>query len=68
LRSQAATKSGPPKAGVHFFGAYLMESIRPNQSESTPVQPSSHHVGTILIRFVGILFMAVAVLALLYSR
>jgi hypothetical protein len=45
-----------------------MESIRPNQSEPIPVQTSSHHVGTILIRFVGILFVAVAVLALLWSR
>jgi hypothetical protein len=45
-----------------------MESIRPNQSEPIPAQASSHRVGTILIRFVGILFVAVAVLALLYSR
>ena len=45
-----------------------MESIRPNQSEPISAQASSPHVGTILIRFVGILFVAVAVLALLYSR
>jgi hypothetical protein len=45
-----------------------MENIRPNQSEPLPVQASSRHVGTIMFRFVGILFVAVAVLALLYSR
>jgi hypothetical protein len=45
-----------------------MESIRPNQSEPIPPQASSQRVGTILIRFVGILVVAVAVLALLYSR
>jgi hypothetical protein len=45
-----------------------MESIRPNQPESIPVQASSPRVGTILIRFVGILFVAIAALALLYSR
>ena len=45
-----------------------MESIRPNQSDPIPVQASSHHVGTLLIRFVGILFAAVAVMALLWSR
>jgi hypothetical protein len=45
-----------------------MDSIRPNQSEPLPARASSHHVGTILIRFLGILFAAVAVLALLWSR
>ena len=45
-----------------------MESIRPNQSEPIPVQASQHHVGTIMIRFVGILIAAVAVMALLWSR
>jgi len=60
-------QNGPPKAGVHV-GAHPMQSIRPNQSEPIPAQPSSHRVGTILIRFVGILVVAVAVLALLYSR
>ena len=44
-----------------------MESIRPNQSEPIPVQASQHHVGTIAIRFVGILIAAVAVMALLWS-
>ncbi len=45
-----------------------MESIRPSQSEPIPAQASSQKVGTILVRFVGILFVAIAVLALLYSR
>ncbi len=45
-----------------------MESIRPNQSEPIPVQASQHGVGTLLIRFVGILTAAIAVMALLWSR
>ena len=45
-----------------------MESIRPSNSDPIPVQASSHHVGTILIRFVGILVVTVAVMALLWSR
>jgi hypothetical protein len=32
------------------------------------VRASQHHVGTILIRFVGILVAAIAVMALLWSR
>ena len=45
-----------------------MENIRPGNSDPIPVQASQHHIGTILIRFVGILIAAVAVMALLWSR
>jgi hypothetical protein len=45
-----------------------MESIGPNNGEPIPVQASQHHVGTILIRFVGLLVTSVAVMALLWSR
>jgi len=45
-----------------------MESIRPGNSDQIPVPASQHHVGTILVRFVGILFAAIAVMALLWSR
>jgi hypothetical protein len=50
------------------FGTYQMASIRPGNSDPIPVQASQHRVGTILIRFVGILIAAVAVMALLWSR
>lgn len=45
-----------------------MESIRPGNGDPIPVQASQRHVGTILIRFVGILFATMAVMALLWSR
>ncbi len=45
-----------------------MESIRPGNSEQIPVQASQHHVGTILVRFVGILVAIVVVMALLWSH
>jgi hypothetical protein len=45
-----------------------MESVRPNQSDPIPVPASQHRVGTLLLRFVGILIAAVAVMALLWSR
>ena len=46
-----------------------METTGPNQSDPIPVQAASqHHVGTIFIRFVGILTAAIAVMALLWSR
>jgi hypothetical protein len=45
-----------------------MESIRPDNTDPIPLRASPHRMGTIMIRFVGLLFLAVAVLALLYSR
>ncbi|HEY0851791.1 MAG TPA: hypothetical protein VGD96_17895 [Bradyrhizobium sp.] len=45
-----------------------MESIRPSNTDPIPVQTSQHHLGTILIRFVGILIAATTVMALLWSR
>ena len=45
-----------------------MESIRPGNTDPIPARASQHHVGTILIRFVGILIASIAVMALLWSR
>jgi hypothetical protein len=45
-----------------------MESLRPENAEPIPLQTSPHRMGTIMIRFVGLLFLAVAVLTLLWSR
>ncbi len=45
-----------------------METIRPDNADPLPLRASQHHIGTIMIRFVGLLFVAVAVLALLWSR
>jgi hypothetical protein len=54
--------------GRSVLGQYQMESIRPGNSEPIPVQAAQHHVGTILVRFVGILVAIVVVMALLWSH
>jgi hypothetical protein len=41
-----------------------MNSVRPEHSDPIPLQASPHRMGTILIRFVGLLVLAVVVLAL----
>lgn len=43
-----------------------MESIRPDNGD--PMRLSSHRIGTLTIRFVGFLLLAVALLALVWSR
>jgi hypothetical protein len=45
-----------------------MTSIRPDNTDPIPLRASPHRMGTLVIRFFGLLFLTVAVLALLYSR
>jgi hypothetical protein len=41
-----------------------MNSVRPDNTDPIPLQASPHRMGTILIRFVGLLIVAVMILAL----
>jgi len=45
-----------------------MKSIRPDNTDPIPSQASPHRVGTIMMRFVGLLFVAVMALALAWSH
>ena len=45
-----------------------MESIRPDNTDPIPLRSSPHSMGTIVIRFVGLLIAAIAVMALIWSR
>jgi hypothetical protein len=45
-----------------------MESIRPENTDPIPLRSSPPGMGTIMIRFVGLLIVAIAVLALIWSR
>jgi hypothetical protein len=45
-----------------------MKNIRPHNTEPIPLRSSSQRMGSIMIRFVGLLFLAIMVLALVWSR
>ncbi|SHG35410.1 hypothetical protein [Bradyrhizobium erythrophlei] len=45
-----------------------MQSIRPDNTDPIPLRSSPHRMGTIMIRFVGLLIVAVALLTLIWSR
>jgi hypothetical protein len=45
-----------------------MQSIQPDHSDPIPLRTSPHRMGTLMIRFVGLLFVAVVILALAWSR
>jgi hypothetical protein len=55
-----------PSSGA--AGESTMESIRPDTPDPIPMRASPHRVGTIMIRFVGLLFLAVTAMALVYLR
>jgi hypothetical protein len=45
-----------------------METIRPDQPEPIPLRSPSHGIGTIMIRFVGLLLAAIVILALAWNH
>ena len=45
-----------------------MKAIRPDDADPIPLRNSSPGMGAITIRFVGLLLVAVVVLALVWSR
>jgi hypothetical protein len=49
-------------------GVSSMDSIGPDATGPIPLRSSPHRVGTIMIRFVGLLFLAVAAMTLVYLR
>ena len=50
------------------LGTFQMESIRPDNTDPIPLRPAPNQFGTIMLRFVGLLAVAIAVLAFVYSR
>jgi hypothetical protein len=45
-----------------------MKSVRPDNSDPIPMRSVPPRMGTIMIRFVGLLTVAVVVLALIWNR
>ena len=45
-----------------------MKSVRPDHTDSIPMRAETPRMGTIMIRFVGLLVVATVVLALAWSR
>ena len=56
----------PPTAGPR--GHFQMESIRPDNTDPKPQRPAPNQFGTIMLRFVGLLAVAIAILAFVYRR
>ena len=53
--------------GVPYAGA-VVETIRPESTDPIPLRQSPRRIGTIMVRFVGLLLVAIAALVLLWIR
>ncbi len=51
-----------------FKDTPAMQNVQPDNMNSMPLRQSSHSVGTIAIRFVGLLTLAVVAMTLIWSR
>lgn len=45
-----------------------MQNVQPDNMDPMPLRPSSRSMGTIMIRFVGLLTLAVVAMTLIWSR
>ena len=70
LISRTTSQDGRRDAGAVTFFKDLpaMQNVQPDNLDSMPLRQSSHGVGTIAIRFVGLLTVAVVAMALIWSR
>lgn len=61
-QEQALSKGG------NSLGTIFMKSVQPDNSDPMPLRSAPRSMGTLMIRFVGLLVVAVVALALIWSR
>jgi hypothetical protein len=60
----AASAMRPRAGAITRRGQILMKTIRPDNTDPIPLRVSQHRMGSIMIRFVALLLLAVVVMAL----
>jgi hypothetical protein len=68
LRGPVRDQVQAPSRGGKLWGLTGMKSVRPDNSDPIPMRTPPHNMGTIMIRFVGLLLAAVVAMALIWSR
>ena len=65
LAFELAASGLRPRAGAGTRrGQITMKTIRPDNTDPIPLRVSQHRMGTIMIRFIALLVLAVVVMAL----
>jgi hypothetical protein len=57
-----------PQRAADRWGNHSVKIVRPNNADPIPLRTSPPKMGTIMVRFVVLLVVAVGLLALLWSR
>jgi hypothetical protein len=55
-------------AALSSWGQAIVKTVRPNTTDPIPLRTSPPKIGTIMVRFVVLLVVAVGLLALAWSR
>jgi hypothetical protein len=63
-RDQVQAHHAPAGSQAHL----LMKTIRPDDADPIPLRRSPQGIGNIMLRFGGLLLLAIVVLALAWSR
>jgi hypothetical protein len=59
----------PLRERLNVSGAeIIMQNVRPENADPLPMRSSAPRVGTIMVRFIGLLIVIVAALVLVWSR
>jgi hypothetical protein len=56
------------KTQSHFLDKRLMKIIRPANTDPIPLRNATSPIGTVMLRFAGILILALIVLAVVWLR
>jgi hypothetical protein len=64
----ACDQGQAPALGRGSRGSCCMESIRPENTDPIPVRTQPPQMGSIIIRFVGLLLIAIVALAIVWLR
>jgi len=62
------TAANGTRLTVAYYQGILMDSIQQEKPAPLPLRPAPPRVGTLMLRFVGLLFLAIAAMALVYMR
>ena len=55
------------RGGEQLLGHMPMQRVQPDDTTPLPLRQSSHSMGTLMIRFVGLLTLTVIAMTLLWS-
>jgi hypothetical protein len=57
-----------PSRGRRFPGEHPMQSVQPDHANPIPLRQTTHGMGTLMFRFVGLLTVAVVLMTMIWNQ